>query len=235
MALLVVDCPRCSAKRITMDVHVGYIVFQRYDWQDWYEAFCICRACHRTSIFLIGTKSISTNDAFSKIGSFEKFSGSLNDFFNIDRFISLRDNTIELPPEHIPTEIYNSFSEGATCMSLSCNNAAAAMFRLCVDLATRPLLPDHADESQPQPNSKQRRDLGLRLQWLFDNGKLPQSMQELAKCIREDANDGAHVGSLTRVDAEDLLDFTRSILERLFTEPKRLALAEERRISRRST
>ena len=110
------------------------------------------------------------------------------------------------------------------------------MFRLCVDLATRPLLPDPKDAGATlQPNSKTRRDLGLRLRWLFDNGLLPTGLSQLAKCIREDANDGAHVGSLTKADAEDLLDFTIALLERLFTEPKRLELAEARRMARRSS
>jgi hypothetical protein len=59
-------------------------------------------------------------------------------------------------------------------------------------------------------------------------------LRELAKCIREDANDGAHVGNLSKEDAEDLLDFTTTLLERLFTEPRRLELANERRQQRRT-
>jgi hypothetical protein len=42
---------------------------------------------------------------------------------------------------HLPANIENAFSEGAGCLSIECFNAAATMFRLCVDLATRPLLP----------------------------------------------------------------------------------------------
>jgi hypothetical protein len=55
-------------------------------------------------------------------------------------------------------------------------------------------------------NSKQRRDLGLRLPWLFDNGLLPADLRELAHCIKEEGNDGAHAGTLAKEDAEDLLD-----------------------------
>ena len=36
-------------------------------------------------------------------------------------------------------------------------------------------------------------------------------------------------------DAADLLDFTTALLERRFTEPKRLQLAEARRAARRSS
>jgi Domain of unknown function (DUF4145) len=71
------------------------------------------------------------------------------------------------------------------------------------------------------------------LQWLFERGYLPSDLRELSTCIREDGNDGAHAGTLTKQDAEDLLDFTRALLERLYTEPQRLRLAEERRRMRR--
>lgn len=83
-------------------------------------------------------------------------------------------------------------------------------------------------------NNKTRHDLGLRLPWLFDNGILPDGLRGLSTCIREDGNDGAHQGTLTREDAEDLLDFTIALLERLFTEPKRLEQAKERRERRRN-
>jgi hypothetical protein len=44
-----------------------------------------------------------------------------------------------------------------------------------------------------------------------------------------------HVGNLTKQDAEDLVDFTIALLERLITEPKKLELAEARRKARRSS
>jgi hypothetical protein len=40
-------------------------------------------------------------------------------------------------------------------------------------------------------------------------------------------------GTLTRNDALDLQDFCVALLERIFTEPKRLQLAAERRAQRR--
>jgi hypothetical protein len=105
------------------------------------------------------------------------------------------------------------------------------MFRLCVDIATRSMLPD---EDVDGLNARVRRNLGLRLPWLFANGRLPQALQELSSCVKEDGNDGAHVGSLQKADAEDLLDFTVALLERMYTEPERLRLAQARRESRRA-
>ena len=47
-------------------------------------------------------------------------------------------------------------------------------------------------------NASIRRNLGLRLPWLFDHGVLPESLREISTCVREDGNDSAHAGTLTR-------------------------------------
>lgn len=101
---------------------------------------------------------------------------------------------------------------------------------MCVDIASRSLLPE-GDENGL--NAKIRRSLGLRLDWLFKHGKLPAALAELSTCIKDDGNDGAHAGTLTKEDAEDLLDFTQALLERMYTEPERLRLAKARRDERR--
>jgi hypothetical protein len=234
MSLLVANCPRCGSQHITFDVRAELVVGIQYDWQQHYEVFCVCRNCHRATIFVLSLSEYRLRDNFYKPNGLVKYEDALNQFFRIEGFVSLRDQVSRTPPEHLPDEITKGFKEGAACLTIGCNNAAATMFRLCVDLATRPLLPEPADATKPQPNGKTRRDLGLRLQWLFDNGFLPPALRELAKCIREDANDGAHVGSLTPADAEDVADFTAALLERLFTEPKRLELAEQKRAERRA-
>ena len=105
------------------------------------------------------------------------------------------------------------------------------MFRLCVDMATRSMLPT---EDTPGLSAKIRRDLGLRLPWLFESERLPESLRELSSCIKEDGNDGAHAGNLSESDASDLLDFSAALLERIYTEPERLRLAKERRDARRA-
>jgi hypothetical protein len=68
---------------------------------------------------------------------------------------------------------------------------------------------------------------------LFENRLLAVELKDLSACIKEDGNDGAHAGTLKKPDADDLLDFTIALLERMYTEPERLRLARERRESRR--
>ena len=55
----------------------------------------------------------------------------------------------------------------------------------------------------------------------------------MSSCVKDDGNDGAHAGTLKKADAEDILDFTVALLERMYTEPERLRLAKARRDSRR--
>lgn len=154
-----------------------------------------------------------------------------NRLVEVKDYISQKNAAAQPAPEHLPQEIKAVFDEGATCLAVGCINAAATMFRLCVDIATRSLLPKDDEKGL---NAKVRRNLGLRLPWLFDNGYLPETMRELSTCIKEDGNDGAHVGTLQEDDAEDLLDFTTALLERMYTEPERLRIAKERRDSRRA-
>lgn len=144
--------------------------------------------------------------------------------------ITLKDRADVKPPDHVPEEIENIFNEGATCLKVDCWNAAGTMFRLCIDLVTRQLLPEDETEGL---NQRVRRSLGLRLPWLFDNQRLPESLRDLSTCVREDGNDGAHAGTLGKEDAEDLLDFTYILLERIYTEQERVRLAAVRRDERR--
>ena len=230
MSDLVADCPRCGAKRITFDLKEAIVIGGQYRWQLFREAFCICRHCGKSTIFVVRDSGIEQSEITKKVG-LQNVKGAANDYVHVDRYISLRDGPSVQPPEHVPPEILAVFQEGATCLSVGCFNASGTMFRLCIDLASKALLPAGEHDGL---NARTRRDLGLRLPWLFDNGVLPASLRELSHCIKEDGNDGAHAGTLTKEDAEDLLDFTVALLERLYTEPKRIELAQERRTSRRT-
>ena len=108
------------------------------------------------------------------------------------------------------------------------------MFRLAIDLATKHLLPAINGE-QGGANRQQRKDIHHRLMWLFEQGRLPGDLQELAMCIKDDGNDGAHDGTLTKADTDDLKDFAVVLFERMFTEPERLRLAKLRRVERSAT
>jgi hypothetical protein len=166
-----------------------------------------------------------------KHGGIGAFNGVINQSVRMLGYVSLKDKAATPAPEFLPPNILAAFNEGAKCMAVGCCNAAGTMFRLCVDMTTKDKLPEG---DLPGLNHKTRRDLGLRLPWLFDNRYLPEDLRDLSHCIKEDGNDGAHQGTLTEADALDLLDFTEALLKRVYTEPERLRLAKERREQRRA-
>jgi hypothetical protein len=229
MSELVASCPRCKAKEMTFDLVAQNHTHTNYDWQRWYETFCICRACNKSTVFVLSQKNIDTDRAL-KDNKLANFDIAINQFMSVEGHISLKDIAAESPPEYLPENIEAAFREGAACMSIGCCNAAATMFRLCLDMATTSMLPE---ENNDGLNNRIRRSLGLRLPWLFDQNILPNSLRELSSCLKDDGNDGAHEGTLSEEDAEDILDFAFVMLERIYTEPKRIELAQERRIRRR--
>ena len=230
MSELVANCPRCGAEHMTFDLTKEHFTRTRYNWQYWFEAFCICRHCNKSTVFVLAQKTDPDKNIVQDNG-LVGLKDSVNNYMRIEGHISLKDSAKNQPPDHLPKNIEAAFREGSTCMSTDCVNAASTMFRLCIDLATRSMLPE--DEAEGL-NSRVRRNLGLRLPWLFDNGILPEALRDLSTCIKDDGNDGAHEGTLSEEDAEDLLDFTSALLERIYTEPERLRLAKERREKRRS-
>ncbi len=230
MSELVANCPRCGANQMTFDLVNQLPLYVKYDWQYWFEAFCICRACNRSSVFVLSQKDIHDKEEVRK--GLAKLDRAVNQVMKVEGHISLKDAAAQEPPEYLPKNIEAAFREGAACMTIGCYNAAGTMFRLCIDLATRAMLPEGEVEGL---TARTRRDLGLRLPWLFDNRVLPESLRELSACIKDDGNDGAHQGTLGEEDAEDILDFTYVLLERLYTEPRRIELAKERRAARRET
>ncbi|TYO83642.1 DUF4145 domain-containing protein [Pseudomonas sp. CK-NBRI-02] len=224
MSLLVAGCPRCKSEKITFDVLAENRIGFAYNWQHIYECFCVCRSCSKSSIFILEQSEASTTDWLSN-NKLSTCKVDLNKIFRVKGYVSLKDQSAFTPPEYLPSHIEEAFKEGAACLAIGCNNAAGAMFRLCLDFATKRLLPPDSEA----PNSKIRRSLGLRIEWLLENGKLDRNLADLSSCIKDDGNDGAHDGTLSQIDAEDIKDFAFILLERLFTEPQRLENARKRR------
>ena len=127
------------------------------------------------------------------------------------------------PPNFIPEDIKIAFKEGAECISVKCWNAAGTMFRSCLDLTAKDKL----------AKGLHRKSLFIKLNYLFDEKILSEDLRELAFCIRKDGNDGAHDVKLTKVDAMALLDFAVLFLENVYTNPKKIENAVQRRAERK--
>ena len=222
MSELVGNCPRCSAQAITFDLTQDKLLGESYGWMGIWEAFCVCRRCHRATIFVLHQKESDRNGALQDSG-LQGLPGAANDHVIIHSHINITNIKTRSSPEHLPDPIEAIFQEGAKCLAISCFNATAAMFRLSLDLAIKDLFPGEAVKDSP---------LGLRLKRLFDNKMLPEALRELSSVVKDEGNAGAHDGTIDEATAEDLIDFTERLLTHLYTEPEKLRLAQERRKQR---
>ena len=104
MAELVADCPRCGSRHITFDVTAAKPYRIDYGWQQWYEAFGICRHCGRTTIFVL-SESVSANyDHVHKVGLLE-VKGSLNNYVDIEGHVSLQHDSPVVLTEVVPSDV----------------------------------------------------------------------------------------------------------------------------------
>ncbi len=228
MSIISTNCPRCGDKNTTFGVE-GYNFIKRNDDVYYYELFAVCRSCKDATIFFVFSPKESIGKAIEMLKDTKET--SLNICFTIERFISLRDNIIHRPPNHIPDPIKAVFEEGAACFSIECWNATGAMFRTCLDLASKDKI---QGVNEPDITKHQKENMAARIDWLFEKKKLPDNLKELADCIRQDGNDGAHDGTLGKDEADDLLDFTIQILEHFYTQPAKAEESRRRRAERKA-
>jgi hypothetical protein len=90
VAELVANCPRCRTTAITFDVTALVLVRKEFDWAHVYEAFGVCRNCSRSTTFVIRENTGHDTELFEKTSPL-KVQGSLNNYFEVLEFISLKD------------------------------------------------------------------------------------------------------------------------------------------------
>ncbi|UML94856.1 DUF4145 domain-containing protein [Shewanella xiamenensis] len=227
MLIHVDNCPRCKAKQTTFDVCTVEFTDESAGIKNvfYYEVPMQCRNCRRLSIVRAYTydegvvRNLELRIAQANL---------LKDILKVSNFITLADIQVSPPPEHLPQNVHNAFIEGAKCYAAGCYNAAGAMFRLSLDLASKSQLPNE----DTLTTHRQKTYLADRLEWLFDNKHWPASLKDMVTCIRQDGNDGAHDGELGEDEAYDIMDFSFMVLEKIYTEPERIRISQERRASR---
>jgi len=208
------NCWRCGAKNMTLEITSDTYLYTHYEWQNFFEVCCLCRSCKKFSLKRFALFDIKFRKDFYTTGSLTGFGKDLTSIFVCQSDINLSDIETRPSPEALPEDIAAAFNEGTKCLSINCTNAASTMFRLCLDKATKNLLPD--DGVDNGPNGHQRRNLAPRLKWLFENNLLPKDLEDLSHIVKDHGDEGAHDGLLTAVDADDIYDFAYLLLERLF-------------------
>ena len=135
MSDLIANCPRCGARHVTFDLKSSTQVDYQYDWQTWWEVFCVCRHCSHATIFVVAEKGIEEANHVQQHG-LAKTNLAANKLVNVKNFISLKDADARPAPEHLPKNIKAAFDEGAKCLAVGCFNASAPTTATCTS-ATR--------------------------------------------------------------------------------------------------
>lgn len=227
MAFYIRKCNHCSADKVKFNV-LSY-TFDLDEYLTYF--FLVCENCFMPTTIKMETSnhqilSFLKNKEFKIENQF-----NLDTFFYNDQIVNTPSNSLRRCPEHVPLNLKSIFDEAAICYSQSCYIACSSMLRLCLDVTTKELLAQYNTEV----NENKRIDtLANRVTFLFEKQVIPNDLKALIDNIRLDGNDAVHEGSTEREEAEDLLDFSELLLERIYTMKKQIEIAQARRLTRRN-
>ncbi|MBO0141586.1 DUF4145 domain-containing protein [Agrobacterium sp. Ap1] len=180
------------------------------------EVFFICKACGKGSIYQGQPASHISN-----------VTGELDRgrYFDQQAIIALPDYPIM--SEDIPDRVRDLFRQAVRCRQLSLFDAAGAMFRKTIDVATKEIY-----TNDPRLSGKKAADAPrARVVALGQLKVLDEDIVELADVALMDGNDAAHdVDPYTSIEAEALQDLTDDLLDRLFVKPARIARVKAKQI-----
>lgn len=244
MSTFIFDCPSCSAKNSTFNVK-SFHGMESSKYKIW-DLFSVCRACSKSMVISAKVKSDIYDKLYSPSSSVsdstirirEQVSNVIEreDFHLNNALMSFIYSPVQSgqinPPEYLPEKVKGIFNEATKCLSLNCFNASGAMFRLCLDIVTKDIVQKN---EALVPTRDDKKSIHTRLIWIFKHNLLNNALEDLSRCIKDDGNDGAHDGNLTKSEADDLLDFTYELLEQVYTQPERIRLAQIRRQERRQS
>lgn len=170
-----------------------------------------CNACQELLCATLLTRS--TVDSFQWLG---RTDGELREMRSGHAFEILDTYPTEkshIAPASVPAPAERAFLQGAQNAAVKNSDAAAAMFRKAIDIATRVL-----------DSSLAGKNLAPRIDALHKAGKLTEDLKEWAHLIRLDGNQGAHDDDeLSEDQIQQLQSFTELFLTYTFTLPAEVA------------
>ncbi|PJL13327.1 hypothetical protein B9Y72_11330 [Stenotrophomonas maltophilia] len=198
------DCPHCLAETVGMTL-AGYtqLPAQRptamFQCNRCYDILCICMETGRVAVDWLSHESGPLEDAMES---------------NYARIISIYPAPERTDaPKHTSSVVRRAYEQGIDNAKRKNMDAAAAMYRKALDVATREL-----DAALAGKN------LAPRIDALHKSGRLTDDLKEWAHLIRLDGNHGAHDDDeLSMEEISQLASFTELFLTYTFTLPAQVA------------
>ncbi len=212
MPILTTTCPHCRTEHVAAQF-VGFVqqpemVYRHNKGQCvLYTTFFACQKCHKG----ICAQVISTTSD-SPAG----YSGDLLDspYLTIESIYPMAGE--HKAPPHAPSSVERVFIQAKDNLSRHQWEAAGAMYRKALDIATKEKAP-----------SKKGGNLASRIDHLAKEGVITEAMQGWAHAIRIDGNEAAHEDeAIDEATATDLHAFTELFLMYAYTLP---GMMQERR------
>ena len=221
MTFFIRDCVRCGTKKIT-HVFVGESTLIRQS--DYLREIAgACADCKQLSIYRWDSPQKGTAASQLTAGNIE----ALNSSTLATEAVRIATTSVELSP-HIPHRIAGLFREANECRQMTWFEAAGAMYRKTLDVATKHIYAHDIRLAEKEPAQALR----SRIQALGALKIIEQDIVELADIAALDGNDATHdVDPYTKDEAEALEDLTFDLLDRLFVRPAKIAAVKAKHIA----
>jgi len=126
-------------------------------------------------------------------------------------------------PDHVPGTVPAFFDEARDSLEAGRWNAAGAMYRKAIDVATKDLIRKNWPENEVEKGIKEV--LVARIERLHARGLLTEALKDWAHQVRIGGKDAAHdEDPFTKEQAQSLHQFTRLFLTYTYTMPEEVRL-----------
>ena len=200
MAVIIRNCPHCPATRSTMTIRWQHATDDRH-----YIITATCAACQLPICFRVRERQGYGYAPMKEDRELERDKWEILNQWPVREELSC--------PAHVPLNVGKRFLEGEEAFARKSWNAAVAMYRSALDIATK------AIEDVPQGQT-----FFKRLEWLHNEHRITPDMWAWANRVRIEGNEALHdPEEFSADDAKPLRLFTETFLKYVFELPGEVA------------
>lgn len=221
MGFFVRDCVRCGTRNVVHQIPGESVI--RLLYYNQHEVVGACANCKQFSVYAWAAPNGGECQTVGWKGNIEEFGED-----RLSQAPVRIATTAASLSEHIPDRIAGLFREANECRQMTWYEAAGAIYRKTLDVATKYIYDNDSRLVSKVPANALR----SRIQAMGVLGILDQDVVELADIAALDGNDAVHdQDPYTRQEAEALEDLTLDLLDRLFVRPAKIAAVRAKQIA----